>query len=166
MKILEYINKRIESVESVLLVLIMVVMVLLSFLQVVLRNVFDQGILWGDILLRHLVLWVGFLGASLATREEKHISIDLFTRFLKPRGQHVARVITNLFAAYVCYLLASASVTFVADEKMYGTTLFGEIETWYFQLIIPIGFILMGFRFFVWAIQYTVFAVQREAKNS
>ena len=49
---------------------------------------------------------------------------------------------------------------------MYGTTLFGEIETWYFQLIIPIGFILMGFRFFVLAIQYTVFAVQREAKNS
>jgi TRAP-type C4-dicarboxylate transport system permease small subunit len=166
MKILEYINKRIETAETVLLVLVMTVMVLLSFLQVVLRNVFDQGILWGDILLRHLVLWVGFLGASLATREEKHISIDLFTRFLRQRGQHIVRVITNLFASYICYLLASASISFVSDEKMYGTTLFGDVPAWYFQLIIPIGFILMGFRFLVLAIQYTVFAVKRETKDS
>ena len=82
MKILDTINSWIEKAETVLLVVILSVMILLSFLQVLLRNFFEQGILWGDILIRNLVLWVGFIGASLATRENKHINIDLFTRFL------------------------------------------------------------------------------------
>jgi len=156
MKYFEYLNKWIEKAETILLVIILSVMVLLAFVQVVLRNLFDQGILWGDILLRHLVLWVGFLGASLATREEKHISIDLLTRFVSKQGQHIVRAITNFFALFICYLLASASITFVADEKMVGTTLFSDVQAWYFQLIIPVGFILMAFRFFVLGIQYTI----------
>ena len=82
MKILEKINAWIEQTETALLVLVLGFMVVFAFLQVVLRNIFDEGILWGDILLRHLVLWVGFIGASLATREQKHINIDLFSRWL------------------------------------------------------------------------------------
>ena len=149
MKLLEYINKYIEKLESGLLVLILVIMVILAFLQVVLRNLFDQGILWADIFLRHLVLWVGFIGASLATREEKHINIDLFTRFLSQKGKNISRLITNLFACAICVLLAKAGWTFVQDEKAMGTILFNNIEAWYFQIIIPIGFVLMGFRFFI-----------------
>jgi C4-dicarboxylate transporter DctQ subunit len=156
MKYFEYLNKGIEKAETALLVLILTVMVFLAFLQVVLRNVFQEGILWGDILLRHLVLWVGFLGASLATREEKHINIDLLTRFISKRSQLLVRAITNIFALFICYLLASASVTFVVDEKIVGTTLFENIPAWYFQLIIPIGFALMAFRFFVLGIEYVI----------
>ncbi len=156
MKIFRLINVNIEKIENIVLVLILSIMVLLSFLQVVLRNFFDQGILWGDILLRHLVLWVGFVGASLATREEKHINIDLFTRFLKPRGQDIARIVTNLFAVYICWLLADAGWTFVQDEKMAGTLIFNEIPVWYFQIIIPIGFLLMSFRFFISVLEHSI----------
>jgi C4-dicarboxylate transporter DctQ subunit len=163
MKYFEYINNWIEKAETALLVFILTVMVLLAFLQVILRNLFDQGILWGDILLRHLVLWVGFLGASLATREEKHISIDLLTRFVSVRGQYLVRAVTNFFALFICYLLSSASITFVADEKMAGTTLFSDVQAWYFQLIIPVGFILMAFRFFVLGIQYVIKFFRGEA---
>jgi TRAP-type C4-dicarboxylate transport system permease small subunit len=152
MKILDTINSWIERAETVLLVVILSVMVLLSFLQVLLRNFFEQGILWGDILLRNLVLWVGFLGASLATRESKHINIDLFTRFLSGGWKEFAQLITNLFASFVCVLLADAGWTFVMDEKLYETKIFAEIPAWYFQTIIPVGFILIAFRFFVLAL--------------
>ncbi|TFH02031.1 MAG: TRAP transporter small permease [Calditrichales bacterium] len=146
---IEKINAWVERAESAVLVLVLVIMVVLSFLQVILRNLFDQGILWGDIFLRHLVLWVGFLGASLATREKKHINIDLFNRFLSERGKAVSLVITSLFSAFVCVVLTDASWTFVLDEKMIGTTVFEDIPSWYFQVIIPIGFLLMALRFLV-----------------
>ena len=149
MKLLETINRSIEKLETILLVIILSTMVLLAFLQVVLRNLFDQGILWADIFLRHLVLWVGFIGASLATREEKHINIDLFTRFLSAKGKNVARVITNLFTFIICILMAKAGWTFVQDEKLMGTILFNNVSAWYFQLIIPVGFFLMAFRFLI-----------------
>jgi C4-dicarboxylate transporter DctQ subunit len=149
MKLLEIINKYIEKIETGLLVLILSVMVFLAFLQVVLRNLLDQGILWADIFLRHLVLWVGFIGASLATREDKHINIDLFTRFLSKKGKGIARVITNLFAVIICLFLTKAGWTFVQDEKLMGTVLFNDVQAWYFQIIIPVGFLLMAFRFFI-----------------
>jgi TRAP-type C4-dicarboxylate transport system permease small subunit len=129
-------------------------MVLLAFLQVVLRNLLDQGILWADILLRNLVLWVGFIGASLATREEKHISIDLLTRFLPGKWKNLSRFFMNIFALLICLLLAEAGWTFVMDEKLYGTKIFGEVPAWYFQIIIPLGFLLMAFRFCIISLQH------------
>jgi TRAP-type C4-dicarboxylate transport system permease small subunit len=152
MKAIEKLNSWIERAETIVLVSVLAVMVIFAFLQVVLRNIFHEGILWGDILLRHLVLWVGFIGASLATREQKHINIDLFGRFLSDKGKKIVRLITNLFSVFICYILANASWTFVQDEKMMGTEIFSDIPAWYFQTIIPIGFFLMSFRFLILSI--------------
>ena len=153
MKILDTVNTWIARFESALIVIILSAMILLAFLQVLLRNFFDEGLLWGDILLRHLVLWVGFLGASLATRDQKHISIDLFGRLLSGRGRQIAGVITNIFSVFVGYLLTDASWYFVMDEKSMGTTIFNDIPIWYFQVIIPIGFGLITFRFLINTLQ-------------
>jgi TRAP-type C4-dicarboxylate transport system permease small subunit len=156
MKSIEKLNSWIERAETYILVLVLGIMVVFAFLQVVLRNIFNEGILWGDIFLRHLVLWVGFLGASLATREKKHINIDLFSRFLSEKGKLIGRLFTNLLSVFICYLLADASWTFVQDEQMMGTVIFADIPAWYFQTIIPIGFFLMAFRFLTLALDNIV----------
>jgi C4-dicarboxylate transporter DctQ subunit len=149
MNFIHRINSWIEKGETVLIVFIVLFMVLLAFLQVVLRNVFSQGILWGDILLRQMVLWIGFIGASLATREEKHINIDLFGRMLPGKGKRVVKIITHFFSAVVCLFLVKAAWVFVIEEREMATTLFNDIPSWYFQLIIPVGFLLMAFRFLI-----------------
>ena len=156
MKVIEKLNSWIEKTETIVLVSVLFVMVIFAFLQVLLRNIFNEGILWGDILLRHLVLWVGFIGASLATREQKHINIDLFGRFVSEKGKKIVRLVTNLFSVFICYVLANASWTFVQDEKMMGTEIFSDIPAWYFQTIIPIGFFLMAFRFLILSIDNVV----------
>ena len=167
MKVIAKLNLWIEKTETFVLVLVLGIMVIFAFLQVVLRNIFNEGILWGDILLRHLVLWVGFLGASLATREQKHINIDIFSRFLSDKGKLIIRLFTNLFSVLICYLLADAGWTFVQDEQMMGTEIFTDIPAWYFQIIIPIGFILMSFRFLTLALENIVdaFRTQKGGKS-
>ncbi len=153
MRIIQRINSSVEQAETYILVFVVLIMVLFSFAQVVLRNVFDQGILWGDILLRHLVLWVGFIGASIASREGKHINIDVFSRLMKGRSRPIAQGIVYLFATFITYLLMIASWNFVMDEREYETLLFGDIAAWYFQIIIPIGFGLMAIRFALHSIE-------------
>ncbi len=146
-------NTWIAKIEGGLIVLVLTIMVVLAFFQVAMRNLFDEGLLWGDSFLRHLVLWVGFLGASLATREEKHINIDVFTRFITKQWQAIPRIIIHLFSVVVCWYLAEAAMTFVSDEITYKTIAFGDVPAWYLQIIIPIGFLLMMFRFFILALQ-------------
>ena len=60
----------------------MVTLIILGGLQIILRNVFHSGLLWADPLMRHIVLWLGCLGAALATTSARHINIDVFSRAL------------------------------------------------------------------------------------
>jgi len=140
MSFLRKVDSLLNKAEGVILVFFLSAMIIMAFLQVVLRNGFNSTILWVDILLRHLVLWIGFLGAALATSKERHINIDALTRFLPSRIRLTIGVVTNLFAAAVCYLLLQASVTFLNNEIADKTTIYADIPSWYSAVIIPAGF--------------------------
>ena len=146
-KTLKFIDNSLALVENSLIVLIVAVMVVMSFLQVFLRNFFDYGILWGDIFLRHMVLWVGFIGASLATRDEKHINIDVLGRISPEKFRPYLRTVVDLFTMVVCIALAYAAYGFLQYEIEANTILFNNISAWIFQIIIPLGFALIAFRF-------------------
>ncbi len=63
--------------EDALLVALLGVLLLLASTQILLRNLFDAGLTWADPLLRVLVLWLGLLGAMIASRSGKHITLDV-----------------------------------------------------------------------------------------
>jgi len=143
------VDRFLEKIENAFVIIILSIMILLSFLQIILRNIFSTSISWGDIFLRHLVLWIGFIGASLAIRENKHINIDVLTKLLTSRIKKIVQAVVNLFAAVICYFLMQASITFIHFEKEGASTLFSNVPVWMAQLIIVIGFGIMMFRFSV-----------------
>ena len=148
-------DQIISRIESIVLVLVLTTMILIAFLQVILRNFFSSGIFWGDIFLRHLVLWVGFVGASLATREKRHINIDALYRILPPAWQRWIQLFTHLFSAVICLLLARASFSFLQDEYSFGTALFLGIPLWLFLSFVLFGFVVMSFRFTLRAFNFS-----------
>ena len=158
MKITKALSSALSFLERTLLVLLLGVMVVLAFLQVVMRNMFSTGIIWADPFLRHMVLWIGFLGASLATQGEKHINLDVITRYTSARITNLLRITTNFFAGIVTVFLARAGWTFLQNEISSGDVLLTigqtNVQAWWFQLIIPIGFGLMAFRFAIRAVEH------------
>ena len=149
MTILRTLDRVLVKAEVILLVLFLSVMILLSFSQVILRNFFGTGILWADPLVRHLLIWAGFLGAAIATHEEKHISIDALSKFFSPRWKAISQIVTSLFAVIVCYYLADAALTFLYDERDSGSDFVLGFKTWQAIIIIPAGYWLMGIHFIV-----------------
>ena len=91
MKIIAAIEQYLAKLEGAVIITMLSVMVVLAFVQVLLLNIFSFGFLWGDPFLRYLVLWVGFLGAVLATKEEKHFGVELLNRFLSRHSMHIVR---------------------------------------------------------------------------
>jgi TRAP-type C4-dicarboxylate transport system permease small subunit len=161
MKILKSIESVLNKIEGVVLIFLLLVMLFMAFGQVVLRNFFSGGLVWGDILLRHLVLWIGFLGAALATSGERHLNIDILTRYLPERLRRAVAALSNVFAAAVCFFLFRASLTFIGFEIVNKNTVFADIPSWFAQIIIPIGFGLLTFHFIVRAILDAVTAMQK-----
>ncbi|MEJ2582556.1 MAG: TRAP transporter small permease [Acidobacteriota bacterium] len=104
-------------IEDALLVALLAAMVALSASQIVLRNLFDGAIIWADPVLRIAVLWVGMIGAMVATRADKQISIDAVSRFLPARWRARVRVITDLFTSGVSAVVAWNAVRLVAEDR-------------------------------------------------
>ena len=122
-------------------------MVVLAFSQIVMRNLFDIGYIWIDPLLRIMVLWVGMLGAMVAHRERKQISVDVLTRILSPRLKLISKVLTLTFAGAVSGIIAWHSALFVIDEWKYDSIAFANVPAWIPELIIPVAFGIMALRF-------------------
>jgi TRAP-type C4-dicarboxylate transport system permease small subunit len=149
-----------NRLEEILLVSLLIFMVLLGFIQILFRNVLSVGLYWIDPLLRHSVLWVALLGASAATREDRHISIDLLSGRLGPRSLSWVQAGIHLFAAVVCLLLVWPAIRFVQDEYSVGKTLALGIPVWVSQSIIPVMLAALGLRFLskFWAILKSAFS--------
>ena len=133
--------------EDAILVLILTTMILLAAGQIVLRNLFDTGLPWGDEMLRMLVLWLAVAGAVAASRSDKHITIDVLNRFLPERVALVVKVVVHLFTAAVCGVVAWHSLAFVQTSREFEDVLLGGVPAWILQAVLPLGFGLIAWRY-------------------
>ncbi|MBP1700704.1 MAG: C4-dicarboxylate transporter permease, partial [Deltaproteobacteria bacterium] len=132
----ERVDEAIERVEQTLIITFLGFMILLAFLQIFLRNFFATGLDWGDPLLRNLVLWIGFLGATLATREGKHINIDVVSRWLPSLGKNVVTLFIHLFSFFICCFLTYAALKFIKNEVQMENRTFLNIPAWIPEMIL------------------------------
>jgi len=154
MSFLRKISDIIEKIESLLIFVLVFLMVIFSFLQIILRNIFAISIFWLDDFVRHSVLWVGFLAASIVTAHGRHINIDLFSRFFKGASKRLLGVIKNIFSLVISVILLYASLKFISYEREGGeVSLTLKVPVWYLELIFPFTFSMMIFRFFILTLQ-------------
>jgi TRAP-type C4-dicarboxylate transport system permease small subunit len=139
--------RALGAVEDVLLVLLLALMIVLAAWQIAARNLLDTAIVWGDPLLRVLVLWVGFLGAVAAARDDRQINVDVISRFTQEPWRSRIRMVTDLFTSLVCGFLAWQALRFVNDSRAFGEMAFGSVPLWLTATVLPLAFGLMSFRY-------------------
>ena len=149
MRYLQAFSNGLARIESLALAMCLLAMLGVAFFQVVMRNIYDIGYIWADILVRVLVLWVGLLGAAVATSEARHLTIDAITKFLPARLTRVIHVMTWTFALVVCVLLAQASFEYIDLQKQSNEPSVFGIPVHITEIIIPIAFVLISFHFAV-----------------
>ena len=121
-------------------------LVVLGSVQILLRNAFHSGLLWADPLMRHIVLWLGAMGAALASAHMRHITVDALSRLLPASWKPARRLVVYGTTAVIAYVLAVAAVRLVVDERSFGGVAFFGIQTWVMQLILPACFALIAYR--------------------
>jgi len=125
--------------EAVLATLFLLSMILAASIQAVFRNLAGAEIEWANEALSSLewvdpflqkgTLWLAFLGASLATREGRHIGIDLLPRLAPKKAKLLMRSIAALFSSVVSFFLARAfwaAVLVNAEERPATYEVFGD----------------------------------------
>lgn len=139
--------KSVHRIEDIMLVLLLSAMIVLASSQIVLRNLFDYGMVWADPLLRVMVLWLGLIGAIVASRGNKHIRIDLLSRYFNRTSNLLIQAFVSLFTTWICLLIAWHGAHWIKLEytdKMIG---FAGIPAWLLEIIIPLSFALIGIQY-------------------
>jgi len=133
-------------VEDAVAATALAVMTVIPLLEIVLRRAAGIGIPGAGPIVQHLVLWVGFLGAAIAAREGKLLS--LATGTLVPDGwpRRVTSVAAAALGAAVSTILALAAVEFVRSEYETASSFGAGIPTWMAELVLPVGFTLIALR--------------------
>jgi TRAP-type C4-dicarboxylate transport system permease small subunit len=142
----------IRFIESGLLVVLLSSMIVLAAYQVIARNFFDTGILWGDALVRVLVLWVTFIGATIASRDDEHIKIDLLTRYTGVRSSLWLGRFRSLFTAFIAGVFAWYSYQFVLLDYEDGIIAFASVPAWVCEVVMPFGAALICLRYLIRAL--------------
>jgi C4-dicarboxylate transporter DctM subunit len=136
--------------ERALVASLLLAMVLLPAASTLSRRLLGRELPGSAVLAQHITLWVGFLGALLATASNHHLALS--TIALVPAGapRRAAALYAKAFSAAVAGLLAFASLQLVRYEwGSQGAVAFGIRVAWS-QLVLPVGFAAMALRF-AWA---------------
>jgi C4-dicarboxylate transporter, DctQ subunit len=150
LKALHAIDGVIAAIEKVVVVVMVVVLVGLPLCQIILRVAGEGGFPWGHEIVRVLVMWLAFFGASLATRERRHITIDLLDRAISPATKAVFNLITQAVAATVLAYLARTGWTFVGLQREMGdTSAVLGIPEWIAVTVIPTALAIMTWRLLI-----------------
>lgn len=172
-EILQAFDRALMRVEVALVSAALLLMVVLKFADVVMRNTGHGGVPEFATIAQHLVVWAGMLGASLATADRRHISIEVFTPLVTPQGRRVVEGIVDVATIFVCALLTYVAWSWIVfSERPEKTVIFTiplagvPFRRWWSLTIIPVGFGLIGFRFLRLALEriFVDEPVDREAE--
>lgn len=100
---------RLTKILEGLVVAILASMSCLVFLNVVLRYGFNSSINVTEEVSRYLFVWLAFLGAILAFKENQHVSVTMFTEKLSPFKRTLLSVFTDALMLFCCYLIVDGS---------------------------------------------------------
>ncbi len=138
-------HRHLIQLENVFLSLLLAVMVLLPLVEIVLRKLLRFGIEGNSAIVQHITLAVSILGAAVAARENRLLSLSMASLF-EGRIDRYARLFSASISTTIVSLLCFASIRFVEAEQMGQQLLAYGLPVWVVQLVLPIGFGLIALR--------------------
>jgi C4-dicarboxylate transporter DctM subunit len=139
-------NRALARVEDAALAAALAALALLPIAEIALRGAFHTGISGAQAFTQHFALVAGMLGAAVAAREGRLLSLSTLQSLLGPRSQSAARAFTGAVATIVAALLAVASLQFTLAERAGGTHIAYGVPVWAGEAILPLGFALIAAR--------------------
>ncbi len=155
---LKKIDDAIARVEKVMMVVFVTIMVLVVFASVVhrlfLTTIFPTGVPGAQKLALGLLVWVAFLGASLATKEKQHIRVDVVTKKLAPEARHRFMWVGGFIPVALSFLMAFLGAKLTLTEIIEWHESEGAlhsfealpIPSWWIPMAFATQFLLIGLR--------------------
>ncbi|MCW8931353.1 MAG: TRAP transporter small permease [Gammaproteobacteria bacterium] len=153
--------------EKVVAISSLFLLLLLAIVQIIARNFFDMGFTHVDVISRHLILFIIFMGAALVSEQNRHIKIDILVPLLNTEQQEKLIRPLLVLCAIISGIFAWYSIGFWLDEWEYAPS--NEKWSVYLALILPFGFSILSLHLLLLTItgfEHDKVLLEKEKKQS
>jgi len=128
--------------REVVVMMLMAVLVVVVVVSVIFRYVLLAPLSWSEEVGRYLMIWVGFLAASIAIQQGMHVGIDFVVSWVRPEvATWLRRLARGLTALFLILVTAYGFVLVISLWDQWSPVLQFRM-TWPY-LAIPVGCLLM-----------------------
>lgn len=136
--------RLLEQGESIIALFVFAGIVLVPAFEALAR-LFNVSIIPGaPIWTQHLTLWVAFIGAMIASQNNKLLSLTSKPLFTHDRSYNIGKFIARTASVIIVISLMIASIELIKIEFQYSVPVVPGIPRWVAQIIMPIGFAVIA----------------------
>ena len=121
----------------------------LPLAEIVSRRFFGAAIPGSGAFAATLTLWLGMLGAAIAARDGKLLTLATGEFLPKGRIGEIAHIVSGTIGALIATIFALGGSALVHSDRLAGDHVAAGLPTWVADLALPIGFTLIALRL-VW----------------
>lgn len=143
-----FLSRLLDRVEEHFCAISLLAVTAVLFTNVVLRYVFRLGFVWSEEFVRYLMIWIAFVGISMATRRGHRLAVDLILHYTPPGVTRVINITVDLLCAFFGVALLYYGYQTVESMRMTVQVSPGMGLPMYVPyLVIPLSGALLTLRF-------------------
>jgi TRAP-type C4-dicarboxylate transport system permease small subunit len=143
-KILTWLDKHIELI---FLTCFLIIITCLTTINIVLRYVFDSGIIWSTEICKYCLIYSGFFSIGWWLRWDKSILVNVVTQKLPQNFQYIFEIVAKIITIYFLAICTRGAInvlkSVIASGEVSGTL---QISLGYLYMAPLIGFSWALFR--------------------
>ena len=138
--------KVLNIIESYSAYFVLLMLTLFPTLEIIARKFFQTGIPDSSNYIKHLVLWITFIGGMITSKEKKHLALTASIDAIKEPLKSRINLTTGLISSIICFALSwsALAMVFIAFEP---TGKVGIFPIRFITIIMPVGYFIMAVRF-------------------
>ncbi|KZB65177.1 MULTISPECIES: TRAP transporter small permease [Thalassospira] len=141
------ISTVVNRLEEGIIALLLASMTSLTFVNVVMRYVFNSGLTWALEITEFLFAWLILFGMSYGVKVGSHIGVDALVRLFPDRVQRViGLIVVATGILYSSWLIIGGWELVSFNHMLEMEAEDSPIMLWFVYLIMPVGAALLAFR--------------------
>ncbi len=152
---LRAIDRAIIAVNRMILILALGAMSVIVFVNVVMRYLTNDSLVWAEEVARYLMVWSTFLGIGLVLRYGGHVGVDSLQQSVSSGLARILRIVSLLVVGAFCVAMVWYGYQY-ADRTQFQTTPVTEISFSWVSASVAAGFLLALWHLFAVARGYAL----------
>lgn len=141
---MQNIEKKIHSLLLFVVFITSSIMVIGVITQVILRSYFDVSLTWMEELSRYMFIWSAFIGATIASRDKLHPTMDLILKKIPEKIRKYIHLFIKLSILFLLCFITYAGIKLVFSPSVLNQeSVHLRVPMYVMYSVVPISSFLM-----------------------